>query len=223
MAVASATVTRWIKKCMLNVGIDTSVYSVHSIRAASSTTAVAFGTPVKKVMAKADWKNVDTFVKTCFRPNLTDSSSKCKHQNSGITAGFKKLTPHSILSKDEHVILKKKLRKFKDRGHISDFWSKQSVQTTLGHKLMKGNLVHDDSSVTTENTSYKKPKEVHDSIIELKTSTESVIDSDGLTKVSDESKSNFTEHTNIKKPAVDSKSVKSVSTIKSVSAVSLNQ
>ena len=88
MAAASATVTRWVKKCMLNAGIDTSVYSVHSIRSASSTTAVTFGTPVKKVLTKAGWKNVNTFVKTYFRPHLENKETKYKYKNSGITSGF---------------------------------------------------------------------------------------------------------------------------------------
>ena len=179
---------------MLNAGIDTSVYSVHLIRAASSTTAVPFGTPVKKVMAKAGWKNVDTFITTYFRPNLKSESKKSKYQNSGITAGFRKLTPNSILTHDEN---RKNLRQFRNKGHISEFWSNQSVKNMLGHKLIKGNLAGDESSVTTENTNYKEPsKSMSDQVSEMHRGSGSAVDSDGLTKVSSDFKSSIQEEIN---------------------------
>ena len=57
---------------MIAAGIDISVYSVHSIRSASSTAAVAFGAPVDKIMSLAGWAKVDTFIKSYFKPELVD-------------------------------------------------------------------------------------------------------------------------------------------------------
>ena len=68
----STTISAWIKKCMIAAGIDISVYSVHSIRSASSTAAVAFGAPVDKIMSLAGWAKVDTFIKSYFKPELVD-------------------------------------------------------------------------------------------------------------------------------------------------------
>ena len=75
-AASTNTLGRWIKNCMAKAGIDTTIYSVHSITAASSTAVVAYGTPVDKIIQLAGWKTADVFIKTYFRPNMVDDSNE---------------------------------------------------------------------------------------------------------------------------------------------------
>ena len=58
--VARQTILRWVKKHFKKAGIMN--YSVHSTRAASSTSALLMGMSVDKIVTKVGWLNISTFV-----------------------------------------------------------------------------------------------------------------------------------------------------------------
>ena len=82
------------------------------------------------------------------------------------------------------------MRQFKNKGQISNIWSNQSAKDTLANKLIKGNLAEDNSSMTTKNTNYQQQMSYTVSELETKTASAvdsmSVVDPDGLPKVSSE-------------------------------------
>ena len=55
---------------MLNSGINTAIYSVHSVCSAASTAAFSYGIPLNKIIHLAGWKHVQTFLKHYFKPDL---------------------------------------------------------------------------------------------------------------------------------------------------------
>ena len=60
-AVASSTIARWLKSILLSAGVDTSLFSAHSIRGASSSKAAMSGATVKNILDTADWTSAGTF------------------------------------------------------------------------------------------------------------------------------------------------------------------
>ena len=118
----SMTISAWIKKCMIAAGIDISVYSVHSIRSALSTAAVAFGAPVDKIMSLAGWAKVDTFIKSYFKPELVDvkesqfvqgkadnSKSDIKNKSNSKLSNLTKSKQAQIVSKVNPIPVEKSL------------------------------------------------------------------------------------------------------------------
>ena len=60
---SSQTIARWIKRTMLEAGLNTNVYSAHSCRAASSSAAYLAGVGISTILKSASWSNVTTFKK----------------------------------------------------------------------------------------------------------------------------------------------------------------
>ena len=60
-AASADTLRRWIKTCMEQANVNTSVFSAHSTRAASTSAALKGGLPVKEILEKAGWSNETTF------------------------------------------------------------------------------------------------------------------------------------------------------------------
>ena len=61
--VSTDTVSRWIKQCIRQAGIDTAVFKAHSTRAASTSKAHLEGVSVSEIMKNASWSNESTFQK----------------------------------------------------------------------------------------------------------------------------------------------------------------
>ena len=61
--VCKSTISRWIKTFLGIAGIDITMFSAHSTRAASSSAAKASGVPVGEILRKAGWSSEKTFSK----------------------------------------------------------------------------------------------------------------------------------------------------------------
>ena len=59
--VTSSTIARWLRTCLLEAGIDTSVFKAHSVRGASSSTAAWAGVSTADILKAADWSSEGTF------------------------------------------------------------------------------------------------------------------------------------------------------------------
>src|SRR6056300_808269 len=68
------TISRWTKNILNESGIDTSIYSAHSTRAASTSKANLRQVPIDVIMNNAGWKSAETFRRFCNKPIDTDSS-----------------------------------------------------------------------------------------------------------------------------------------------------
>ncbi len=74
-AVTASTVGRWIKTLLGQAGVDTTQFSAHSTRSASTSKATA-SVPVELILATADWKEESTFRRFYNRPvAVTDQMS----------------------------------------------------------------------------------------------------------------------------------------------------
>ena len=62
------TLSRWVKIALQKSGIDTTVFSPGSTRAASTNAAVNRGVPLNTVLKKAAWKSKSTFTKWYKKP-----------------------------------------------------------------------------------------------------------------------------------------------------------
>ena len=60
-AVSRETISRWVKTVMDLSGVDTSVFTAHSTRAAATTGAKAMHVPLATIMKTAGWTNSATF------------------------------------------------------------------------------------------------------------------------------------------------------------------
>ena len=49
-------------------GIDTSVFKAHSVRGASTSSALDRGVPMQDILATADWSRESTFRRFYYRP-----------------------------------------------------------------------------------------------------------------------------------------------------------
>jgi integrase len=67
-AVSRDTISRWTKTTLELCGIDTSVFTAHSTRAASVSNASKKNVPVDLIMAKAGWSSAETFQKYYNKP-----------------------------------------------------------------------------------------------------------------------------------------------------------
>jgi len=59
--VTKSTIARWIKSIMSKSGIETSVFSPHSCRAASTSSAVTKGLQIETILKAAGWSSANTF------------------------------------------------------------------------------------------------------------------------------------------------------------------
>lgn len=69
--VASSTISRWLKTALGKCGVDTTAFSGHSTRSASTSAAIAEGVSMEVVLAAADWSGPSTFIKHYYRPTAT--------------------------------------------------------------------------------------------------------------------------------------------------------
>ena len=61
--ISKDTLARWLRDILTRAGIDTEIFAAHSTRAASTSAAVARGTPIDEVLKAAGWASESTFTK----------------------------------------------------------------------------------------------------------------------------------------------------------------
>ncbi|XP_044142751.1 uncharacterized protein LOC122932427 [Bufo gargarizans] len=66
--VTSVTLSRWVKWILSLSGIDTSIFTAHSVRSATATSMTLSGARLEDVMRLADWSRSSTFREFYFRP-----------------------------------------------------------------------------------------------------------------------------------------------------------
>jgi len=66
-AVSSSTIARWLKRLLEVAGVDTSIFSAHSIRGASSSTASNMGISTSDILRTADWSSESVFEKFYYK------------------------------------------------------------------------------------------------------------------------------------------------------------
>ena len=66
--VQSSTIAGWLKTILGRAGIDSSVWSAHSVRGASTSKAVNSGVSIQTILETACWKGVGTFQKFYQKP-----------------------------------------------------------------------------------------------------------------------------------------------------------
>ena len=70
--VTSQRIAQWIKDLLQLAGVDTAVFSAHSVRGKSTSAAVAKGIHVADILAVADWSRDSTFKRFYYRPSSED-------------------------------------------------------------------------------------------------------------------------------------------------------
>ena len=73
-AAAKSTVSRWIKDTLALAGIDTTVFTPHSTRAASTSRANLDNVPIATIMKTAGWSNARTFARHYNKQTLKSSN-----------------------------------------------------------------------------------------------------------------------------------------------------
>ena len=66
--VTKATIARWLKTVLYLSGIDTKVFSAHSFRGASLSSAYTKGVSISDIMSAGDWKQAETFFAHYYAP-----------------------------------------------------------------------------------------------------------------------------------------------------------
>ena len=72
-AVSRDTISRWTKDTLKLCGIDTTIFTAHSTRSASTSKADEKDVPVHEIMAKAGWTSAETFRKYYNKPVIQDN------------------------------------------------------------------------------------------------------------------------------------------------------
>jgi hypothetical protein len=74
--VTSSTLARWIKNILQLAGIDTSIFTAHSFRGASTSEALNQGISIPEILSMASWSRSSTFQKFYYRPQFNSSPGK---------------------------------------------------------------------------------------------------------------------------------------------------
>ena len=65
--VVSSSIARWLKSVLTSSGVDTSIFSAHSTRGASTSAASLAGVTTQQILSTADWSSANVFKKFYFR------------------------------------------------------------------------------------------------------------------------------------------------------------
>ena len=68
------TIARWLRWTLARAGVDTTQFTAHSTRSASTSAARSLGVPIDNIMKAAGWSNVHTFKRYYQKEIKTDSS-----------------------------------------------------------------------------------------------------------------------------------------------------
>ena len=74
--VTSQCIANWLKAILKKAGIDTSVFKAHSVRGASSTTALTKGVLIEDILHTADWSTDSTFRRFYYCPTHRNNYSQ---------------------------------------------------------------------------------------------------------------------------------------------------
>ena len=66
--VTSQRIANWLKEILKKAGVDTSIFKAHSVRGASSMTALRKGVLIEDILRTADWSTNFTFRRFYYRP-----------------------------------------------------------------------------------------------------------------------------------------------------------
>ena len=75
-SVSRDTISRWIKTVMRKAGLDVSIFTPHSVRAASTSAAARSKIPLSTILDTAGWSKDNTFRKYYNRPLEKDTMSE---------------------------------------------------------------------------------------------------------------------------------------------------
>jgi len=64
------SLSRWTKAVLKEAGLDTNIFSAHSVRGASATAASLGGANIEEILESAGWSNTQTFAKFYNKPLL---------------------------------------------------------------------------------------------------------------------------------------------------------
>ena len=78
-AVSSGTVARWLKSLLEASGIDTPIFSAHSVRGASSSAVASAGISTSDILKAAGWSSESTFQQFYYRPTGNPSFGRAVH------------------------------------------------------------------------------------------------------------------------------------------------
>ena len=68
-AISSSMVARWLKLLLEALGIDTSIFSTHSVRGASSSVAASTGISTAEILKAANWSSEFVFQRSTDNPS----------------------------------------------------------------------------------------------------------------------------------------------------------
>ena len=71
--VVSSSIARWLKLVLTSAGIDTSIFSAHSTRGASTSAASLAGVTTQQILSTADWSTAKVFKTFYFRDGQVQS------------------------------------------------------------------------------------------------------------------------------------------------------
>ena len=71
-AITSSTIGRWLKTVLGNVGVDTTKFTAHSTRAASSSKYKTLGASVTEIMNCGNWKSNSVWQSFYHKPIVSD-------------------------------------------------------------------------------------------------------------------------------------------------------
>ena len=80
-AITKATIAQWIKTIFSLTGINANIFTAHSTRAASSSTAKNAGVSLTDILQMEDWTNTATFSKFYCKPVKKLTFSEAALQN----------------------------------------------------------------------------------------------------------------------------------------------
>ena len=61
LAVSRSTISRWVKEVMAAAVVDIKIFTPHSLRAASTSTALRANLPIDTILSTAGWSSESTF------------------------------------------------------------------------------------------------------------------------------------------------------------------
>ena len=74
--VKSCSISRWIKCILSKAGIDTSIFSGHSTRSASTSKARAGGVSLQEILKMANWSGPSSFLRFYYRPVFSSTFAR---------------------------------------------------------------------------------------------------------------------------------------------------
>ncbi len=84
--VTSSTIARWLKSVLLSAGVDTSIFTTHSVREASSSKAALSGVTLQTILTTADWSSATTLKRFYCRDDVAVVQSPLDYGTAVLSA-----------------------------------------------------------------------------------------------------------------------------------------